>query len=139
MAVAVGCLMLSGCIYTVNYTTEPAGAILTYQDGDPIGMTPVSRDYREDSRYMDDEGCMLVYGVTATWASGARASTGRTIRLCKGIGDYRVHLVRPADAPGLETDIRVATMLTDAAARRKKEAEDELAESLDDLVQTMLI
>ena len=131
-------LVVPACAYTVTYTSDPAGALVAYRGGDSIGIAPVTVDYGYDPDYIEPDGCLAVRGVTATWASGARHGTGEWIRLCRGAVDYRVRLARSADAPGLETDIRVARAIEEAAARRaerRKAAEDE---ALDELIETIL-
>lgn len=62
------------------------------------------------------DGCAAIAGVTYTWPSGAKATSANPIRLCGEQSTFRVHLERPKDAPGLETDLKNA--LTPGAAER---------------------
>lgn len=130
LAVAFLCAALSGCSapqYVVNVSATPPGATLTQHDGSQLGEAPTYLTYQHDPLFVSN-GCMLVQGVTATWTSGAKASTAPTLRLCNGAAyQYRFHvnLERPKTAPGLDTDLDVAKMIIqqrlDAATLREQQ------------------
>ncbi|HTR00234.1 MAG TPA: hypothetical protein VMH83_09600 [Candidatus Acidoferrum sp.] len=91
--------------------SQPEGAYLTeLGSGKSLGITPVALDYDEQSlaRHQMADGCYVVDGIAARWASGASTNV-ESVRLCHDQSDLlQVTLTRPLDYPGLETDQRIA-------------------------------
>ena len=103
---------LAGCAstYTLTVTAAPDGAMLAFQNGTAIGQAPITLTYNADPTYMSGN-CFRVMGVTATWTSGAQAHSDSILPICGGNAAHRmVHLNRPANAPGMGVDLRVAEM-----------------------------
>ena len=103
---------LAGCAstYTLTVTAAPEGAMLAFQDGNAIGEAPVTLTYNADPTYMSGS-CFRVMGVTATWTSGAQSRSAPVLPICgSGAAHRMVHLNRPADAPGMDVDLKVAEM-----------------------------
>ncbi|MFZ9650035.1 MAG: hypothetical protein ACO29C_08085, partial [Fluviibacter sp.] len=58
-------------------------------------------------------------GFTAQWASGAEASSPDSTPLCNGLdSDYTVNIARPANAPGLDKDLKVANQRENVLAQQ---------------------
>ena len=110
-AVSFSTLYLIGCAsaYSVNVTASPAGAVISYHNGQVVGEAPVTLNYNADPNYMSG-GCLRAAGVTATWTSGAQAKSAAIIRLCQQGMVHHVRLNRPHDAPGLDVDLRIAAL-----------------------------
>ena len=71
--------------------------------------------------------------MTATWMSGATSQSERVLKLCNGPGQYHLRLNRPANAPGLGADLRVAMM----KERHKMEKELIATEQAMEAAETM--
>jgi hypothetical protein len=111
--------MLTGCASTppqnralLTYKTVPDGAEL-FEGSVSLGSPPVTRTYHSDGK----SNTIQTPDVTAVWPSGARTSFYTLLT----VGDDRVAtLERPAEAPGLQTDLDHAQKF---AATRAREAE----------------
>jgi hypothetical protein len=107
-------LLLAGCQTTVSFTSDVPGAVVTGASGQVYGETPAEINFDDDtlnaSRNPVDR-CARIPGVTYTWKSGAQASTPTPIVLCGDSRVFQVHLDRPKQAPGVETDLRYALEL----------------------------
>lgn len=119
-AAAALALVLTGCSTVVEFTSDIEGARVTRADGTTAGITPVQVTYDNDAldAARGADGCAAIAGVTYTWPSGAKATSATPIRLCGEQSTFRVHLERPKDAPGLETDLKNA--LTRAQQRERR-------------------
>lgn len=82
--------------------------MLAFQDGTAIGEAPITLTFNPDPAYMSGN-CLRAMGVTAIWTSGAQAHSDPVLLLC-GSTPQMLHLNRPADAPGMAVDLRVAEM-----------------------------
>lgn len=121
VAVMVGAaaFTLAGCATVpaqphalLTYNTVPDGAEL-FEGGKSLGAPPVTRTYLGDGK----SNSIQTPDVTAVWPSGAKTSFFTNLN----VGDDRVAtLQRPADAPGLQTDLDHAQKI---AATREREAE----------------
>lgn len=109
-AAAALALVLTGCSTVVEFASDIEGARVTSADGTTAGITPVQVTYDNDAldAARGADGCAAIAGVTYTWPSGAKATSANPIRLCGEQSTFRVHLERPKDAPGLETDLKNA-------------------------------
>ena len=105
---ATAAFAVGGCAsaYTLNVTASPDGATIS-QNGRVLGQAPLAVSFDADPNYQQG-GCLRAQGVKATWTSGASASSTPVIRLCHPVS--HVHLERPVDAPGLNTDLRIAEL-----------------------------
>ena len=69
----------------------------------------------------DAKGCYLTSSFTAHWASGATASSPNPSTLCNGLtADYVVEISRPADAPGIQADLKAANERANALAKQQE-------------------
>ena len=83
--------------------------MISQQGGTSVGYAPVVVQYAADPAYIRN-GCLHVTGLLATWASGAQSESESVLTLCGAGYDYTFHFNRPADAPGLAGDLRIAEM-----------------------------
>ena len=129
-AAILAALILSGCSSaTLQFASDPEGAVVrTSGNGSVLGTTPFSVSVDPDSlaRYATSPGCYrLPYGYDFIWESGAKVSTASPLDMCSMTSGknqvFRFSFSRPKDAPGLETDLRVA--LKNAQERARREAE----------------
>lgn len=101
----------------VVFLSQPEGAIISeIGSNNEFGNAPTRKRYIRASTDADEEGCYLLDGVKAQWASGAVEKMGE-LKACKTTGGYNVvTLVRPSSHPNIEKDLEVAT---DLSKRRK--------------------
>ena len=125
---------LAGCAstYTVNVDATPPGATLSWQGGATIGRAPQSINFNPDPAYMNGN-CLRALGLTATWTSGATAHSDPVLHLCNGPTQYFLKLDRPANAPGLATDLRVAEMLLAQRIQQEQAAMESLGEAAEEI------
>lgn len=111
--VLIACFGLAGCAHrsplTLTYNCAPAGALLVQQQNESvIGICPSSYRYEFPPHFFKNVEANVI-GVTARWASGATASTPKLVTLYSANGmQQQITLMRPSDAPGLESDQKVA-------------------------------
>lgn len=106
----LGCAMTPPAIYaTIHVTSVPEGATIS-AGGITFGTAPFSIVQYHVPTLLDERGCMIATPITATWMSGAQATTSPDLAYCQWDGTYNVTLTRPADAPGLEADVELAAM-----------------------------
>ena len=130
-------VVLSGCsAYNLNVTTIPDGATLYWQQGGQIGAAPQLLNFEANPAYMNGN-CFQVQGVTAAWTSGAKAQSSQVILLCNGPGDYHVTLERPANAPGLDADLRVAVMMMQHRIAQEQLVNQYMMEASSDLGEAL--
>ncbi len=86
-----------------------------------LGFPLSDRFFFWDERYVVD-GCLRTKGVTAKWVSGAQTSSPNVITLCSKSGEFTYNLSRPADAPGLESDMRFAQEVERTRIMKKQAA-----------------
>jgi hypothetical protein len=105
--------LLTGCAakqLSVTYNSDPSGATVLAHDGRNWGRTPTTLYYT----LTDEEikrGKTSVQGVSVKWASGATASVKElTNDLTTGL-NKSFSFKRPANVPGLDTDMRFALEL----------------------------
>lgn len=119
-ALLAAALLLSGCSTYVEVASDPEGAEITSADGrESYGPAPVSVPFDRDA--LEASGGS-VPGFVATWPSGARAATESPYVVRDLRHGASVELRRPADAPGLEEDLRHALR---RAQDRAEKAEEE--------------
>ncbi|WP_436177302.1 hypothetical protein [Acidovorax sp. LjRoot66] len=112
---------------TLTVTSMPAGAIIRsdHGEGDAVMSTFVAEWEKSDlDRHMDN-GCWRIKSFTATWPSGATASTERTVRLCGGQKQYGLVINRPRTAPGGQQDYEFS--LKAAAEQRQVQQAEQAA------------
>jgi len=103
--------------YLLNIYTSPKGAIVREDGGTLAGRDGfIALRYKTDSlKQHQENGCFLINGFTATWPSGAKASSG-VIRWCdKDKTLMGVMIRRPADAPNLQFDLDAERRMLDEA------------------------
>ena len=99
-------LLLSGCTTYVSVASDPEGAVITSADGsETYGRAPVTIEYDRDTL---EANLGKVPGFVATWPSGAKAATEAPYVVRDFKYGAQIELQRPADAPGLEEDLRFA-------------------------------
>lgn len=101
-------LCVSGCATTsmrVTYLSDPPGATL-YQDGRPVGVTPVQLTYQTDEAFKKG-GCMTLRGTTVKWASGAVAEVS-SLNACSSTGRRQEFMFIRPDVPGRDIDMNYA-------------------------------
>lgn len=107
LAALAGCATSSPTM-RVTYDSDPKGATL-YQNGQPMGTTPVTLQYQTDPAFRKG-GCKQLTGTEVKWASGVTASVP-SLQACASAGyAQRFTFVRP-DVPGREVDANFALQL----------------------------
>lgn len=121
-------LTLAGCQTYVTVTSSPEGALITDPSGTvQYGYAPVDIKLNKDALEAtidptDPKACAKWEGVVATWPSGAKAHTPNPMAICDLKFGATVQLLRPADAPNENTDLKWAL---DRAQQRAKSLEEE--------------
>lgn len=116
MKILLSCLIalvLTGCQATVTVVSRPEGAYITSLNGVVRGVAPVEFTYnlKDGEIPKDSQGCWIVQGATAQWASGAVKRYER-FTLCGGrYGNYTMVMDRPMDAPNLQADLNYELQL----------------------------
>lgn len=96
----------------------PRAPVITSADGsETYGRAPVTIEYDRDTL---EANLGKVPGFVATWPSGAKAATEAPYVVRDFKYGAQIELQRPADAPGLEEDLRFAL---EQAQERAKRAE----------------
>lgn len=119
---------LAGCTAQLQLWSDPAGAIIVENGTGKTYRTPVTINYSPTAKDRDAQGCFSAKGYSATWQSGAKASSPPLIRLC-GLGPlWSYKFERPADAPNLAADLAVQNQIVarqqaEAAAKQQAGAE----------------
>lgn len=128
IAVAAVAALLTGCAtnqMSVTYYSDPPGATITQADGRSFGRAPVTLTYplSEDDK---KRGSKTLSGVTAQWVSGARLSYPNVNANLAAHGtNQSLIFKRPADAPGLSTDMNYALELEKLSEMRRQTAAQE--------------
>ena len=103
--------MLAGCAGSLTVNSVPQGALIS-SNKQAIGQSPLVITLTKDSTKgfpQTANGCYMAPGFIAQWASGAEAASPESTILCNGLdSDYTVTISRPANAPGLDKDLKVA-------------------------------
>jgi hypothetical protein len=103
--------LLSGCAGSLTINSVPQGALIS-TNKQALGQAPLVITLTKDSARgfpQAASGCYMAPGFTAQWASGAEAASPDSTPLCNGLdADYTVTIARPANAPGLDKDLKVA-------------------------------
>ncbi|MGN1149200.1 MAG: hypothetical protein ACI4SY_00655 [Sutterella sp.] len=117
--------LLFGCSTYITVTSDPEGALISdAESGATYGYAPLDVEY-DRSRLESGQTpgrCASVPGFVATWPSGAKAHSASPFEVCDLRYGTEVSLIRPADAPGAEQDLRWAL---ERAQRRARDAEAE--------------
>lgn len=102
--------LLAGCAtrIQVDYLSDPPGSTL-YEEGRPVGVTPLSLYYEQDQAFKNG-GCLRTKGMSAVWASGAKAETPY-MDICSSKGLVQHIWLRRPDVPGREVDMNYAIEL----------------------------
>lgn len=110
---------LAGCAtkIQVDYGSDPPGATL-YQNGQPMGTTPMSL-YYEPAQAFKDGGCQRLDGTSVKWASGAAASIGY-LQVCRTLGMTQHYIFNRPDVPGREIDANHALQLQRNSIMRRQ-------------------
>ena len=104
---------LSGCAskMSVTYYSDPSGATL-YIDGQSYGRTPQTVYYDVPQDEVEN-GVALTENLKVVWPSGAKAEAPHLEYRLPPLSNllypkYHYTFIRPANAPGLQTDMRFA-------------------------------
>lgn len=104
-------VMLSGCAGSLTINSVPQGALIS-SNQQALGQSPLVLTLTKDSARdfpVAANGCYQAPGFKAQWASGAEATSPDGTPLCNGLdADYTVTIARPANAPGLDKDLKAA-------------------------------
>ncbi len=104
----------------VTVTSEPDGAYIT-SGGPASGIVPVVAFWEMESlerSSRDSEGCLLLKGFTASWASGAVTEVP-TLRHCGTTnGDFTFVMSRNMNSPGLDKDLQFALQVQAVRAQK---------------------
>jgi hypothetical protein len=113
----IAVLLLAGCatqnkpvaptVAKINYFSEPTGAAI-YEGDKLLGYAPVTASYAitEDQRKI---GYKMIRPTRAVWSSGAAAQLMGNPKFDFAKGYLQeAKFIRPAQAPGLADDLRVA-------------------------------
>lgn len=109
---------------TLTVKSEPEGALISYGNKS-LGLAPFVASLPSSDKAVrkDAQGCYLTTGFTARWASGATASSPNPTTLCNGLNaDYVLEIPRPADAPGLQVDLKAANERASVLAKQQEAA-----------------
>ncbi len=89
----------------VDYKSVPPGALITYKDGSgALGITPFRNEYE-----WDQNTCLELRGVRATWLSGAQSVSDDQVIFCGGPrAGFGITLQRPANYPRYDEDIAIS-------------------------------
>ena len=123
--VAIALAATTGCATQANLTvrSQPDGAYLTeVGSGKAFGMAPrtVYYDKAVLQQHRNAQGCFMVKGVEARWASGVTATLD-PIRLCGGAtGGYSITLQRDPKLPGFEKDLQFSMQIQSLRAQQQQ-------------------
>lgn len=124
--------VLSGCanVLTVVYDSDPPGALI-YEGAKLMGPAPFAAEYAitEEVR---KRGRISVVGASAQWASGARVTLAtQTIDLSDTPSRWIYYpFPRPASAPGLDLDMKVAREVVQARQAAEAQRQQNAAAGL---------
>jgi hypothetical protein len=108
--------ILVGCAYApqVTYQTSPIGASL-YEigTGNYLGSTPLVVTYYPNSQHYKD-GCYIIKGVTASWASGAKNEHFSTYKLCNFNKHYNINIPYTGDESKIAYDLKIESLMVNA-------------------------
>lgn len=103
--------LLTACGGSITVNSVPQGALIS-SNKQALGLAPyvIQIDSSAASLYPKTaNGCFRAPEFAAQWASGAEADSPESTALCNGLdSDYTVTIRRPANAPGLDKDLKVA-------------------------------
>jgi len=104
----VACLV-GGCTtqLEMQINTIPQGAKISSMVGQTASYSPTIWHYPIVQKSIDDSGCHHVVGYDVEWKSGAKTQSRNPIVLCGNTGSWQITIERPANYPGLETDLLV--------------------------------
>ena len=116
-------MALSGCAGSLTVNSVPQGALIS-SNKQALGQAPLVITLTKDSARgfpQATNGCYMAPGFTAQWASGAEAASPESTPLCNGLdSDYVVNIARPANAPGLDKDLKVANERENVLAQQQQ-------------------
>ena len=117
----ISMVVLSGCAGSLTVNSVPQGALIS-SNKQALGQAPLVITLTKDSARgfpQAANGCYIAPGFTAQWASGAEAASPESTPLCNGLdSDYTVNIARPANAPGLDKDLKVANQRENVLAQQ---------------------
>ncbi len=117
----IAIVALSGCAGSLTVNSVPQGALIS-SNKQALGQAPLVITLTKDSARgfpQASNGCYMAPGFTAQWASGAEAASPDSTPLCNGLdSDYTVNIARPANAPGLDKDLKVANQRENVLAQQ---------------------
>ena len=112
---------LVGCAGSLTVNSVPQGALIS-SNKQALGQAPLVITLTKDSARgfpLAANGCYMAPGFKAQWASGAEAASPDATPLCNGLdSDYTVTISRPANAPGLDKDLKVANQRENVLAQQ---------------------
>lgn len=106
-------IVLTGCQSTVIVRSQPEGAYVRSSNGAVAGMSPVVFSYQIKNGVTpkDANGCWIVQGATAQWASGAVRSYQHFTLCGSEYATYNIVMDRPLDAPNIQADLNFELQL----------------------------
>lgn len=120
--VALVTFLLTACAGSIAVHSRPEGALIS-ADSQTIGVSPLRMMLNTANSKLltkSADGCYEAPPFTATWASGAVASSPTT-SLCEGLdGHYQIVIRRPVNAPDLKKDLEAANQREEVLARRRE-------------------
>lgn len=121
---ALALSLLSGCTTYVQVSSDPEGALISSAEGsNTFGRAPVSIPFDKDA--LEQAGGRIP-GFIATWPSGARAKTENPYTVTDLRYGASIELKRPADAPGLDADLKFALERAQERARAAEAERDRM-------------
>ena len=103
----------------MTFITQPSGALIQDQrTGQVFGYSPLLRYYQYTKNNLDEDGCLRIDGVVASWPSGAETKTDNPLIMCNNNSSYVIK--RPAGAPGLNLDIQNAGQMQEKRAEQQQ-------------------
>lgn len=101
-------LATSGCTTYAHLTvkTNPAGAYVKDISTNTYAaqQTPIRFSYPWKAANFDQQGCLLVNGLSIQWESGVQNTTDQVIRLCNGPSEHEITVNYPGTQEQLIVD-----------------------------------
>ena len=126
MKIKLVCIIVStillGCAYspTVTYQTSPIGASIYELDtGKYLGASPLVVTYSPNSKQYKN-GCYIVKGVTAKWASGASSTPYSSYKLCEFKDAYNVSIPYTGDELQTAYDLKIEPLVLNDLMQKKQ-------------------
>lgn len=112
LSAVVTVVCLAGCAAVqLQLISNPVGAQFVERETGRTFNSPATIPYVLSNKGRDANGCLVVKGFRAVWASGAHTESPDNIQLC-GIGPiWHYNFQRPDFAPNLAADLSVQNQI----------------------------